>query len=1398
MGVAFYMEKEQYSLTFPQKNIWLVEKYHKDIGVNTLIGIVNIKRDFNAKTCILALNDLLKYDENMRIRVDFDGEKATQYVADYEVEEIEIVDMSKYSDQEIEEYTQKLASHSLFLLNEKLFTLKVFEYQDGTGAVCFALHHIISDAWSGGLIVSKFVKYYELEKKGQPLSEEVIPSYLDYVVTEKEYAESEKYQKDQAFWEEYLAGTPKVASLKKVTKKRKNHAQRYRVVLEQDFNQKLLEFCKENRISPYTLFMCILGIYIYKTTYLEDFIIGTPVLNRGNFKEKNMIGMFVSTIPYRMKITGEEEVMSFCKETTRNIMTIFRHQKYPYSEMLEYVHKNTSLKSNLYQIVLSYQNARADYQGLEDYSATWHFNHLLNEELQIHIADLNNNGILEIYYDYLTDTFSEEEIKLIHLRLMKLLKNIMDKVDMKIKEVDLVPEEEKRLLQEFNVTSAPYPKEKTVVALLEEQKEKTPENIALIYGNEKMSYQELCQRIDQFASNLQDIKGENILVYAKNSFEVVIAIYGILKSGNTYIPVGIDTPLDRVSHIIEDSHCRYAVSDVELKDVILLNVNQKKNPNWVNRIEANPQDIAYMIYTSGSTGRPKGVKISHQSLTNYIWWAKKSYVTTELPVMPLYSSIGFDLTVTTLFMPLIAGGTILICSNNHEEIINIFRQDNVSIVKLTPAHLSIINEANIKIKNIHTLILGGEALKTSDAKMITRLGNRMKIFNEYGPTEATVGCMIYEYNAKDKTETVPIGKPADNVSIYILDKESKLCPLEVEGELCIEGDGLAQGYYHLDDMTQKVFVKNPVTGNRMYKTGDIAKMGMDLNVRYIGRKDQQIKIHGNRIELEEIENIVKDEFDVKNAVATVQNVLNTPNIYLYYVSDYEYSDEVFQNRLKEVLPSYMIPFKYIKIDKIPINRNGKVVRKELPLPEVVIKEDKEEVSYQNELEELLCKTWEELLNIKGIRPTDQILDYGVDSLNIIKCQVKLSNILGVIDIQAFYDYPVIRDFCNNIKKKSKKEEISVRELEKYQEVMPPQKIFLEAKEGIILTGATGFLGAHLLREFLLRKEIKKIYCIVRGMDYEKRLYKRFLEYFGHEYDSLYNEKVLPIKGNIEEENLGLSEQELEQILPNVFKIVNAAAMVKHNGIVREFQRINVVSVESLIKLCLKYDLVLDHISTISVSGQDGRKALTEERFYIGQDYQINPYIVSKFKAEYLILKAQDRKKLKANIYRVGNLTWRYADGKFQVNEKDNAFLMSIKNILDLGVYPSSFKKIELELTPVDVASHFIVSLMFHDLDIVNKVYHICHLDKVKLTTLINCLDVPLQEVDENTFSLKAKNFDTDENRILNEVYHFANMLKSKVDNRKTIEELESMGKKWPPISKEYLGYIFDVIHRGKK
>lgn len=255
MGVAFYMEKEQYSLTFPQKNIWLVEKYHKDIGINTLIGIVNIKRDFNAKTCILALNDLLKYDENMRIRVDFDGEKATQYVADYEVEEIEIVDMSKYSDQEIEEYTQKLASHSLFLLNEKLFTLKVFEYQDGTGAVCFALHHIISDAWSGGLIVSKFVKYYELEKKGQPLSEEVIPSYLDYVVTEKEYAESEKYQKDQAFWEEYLAGTPKVASLKKVTKKRKNHAQRYRVVLEQDFNQKLLEFCKENRISPYTLFM---------------------------------------------------------------------------------------------------------------------------------------------------------------------------------------------------------------------------------------------------------------------------------------------------------------------------------------------------------------------------------------------------------------------------------------------------------------------------------------------------------------------------------------------------------------------------------------------------------------------------------------------------------------------------------------------------------------------------------------------------------------------------------------------------------------------------------------------------------------------------------------------------------------------------------------------------------------------------------------------------------------------------------------------------------------------------------------------------------------------------------------------------------------------------------------
>lgn len=1386
------MKKDMYNLTFPQENILFMERYNSGSAVNVISGLVNINKEFSVEKCNDAINSVIKKNDIMRARICENSGKFYQYIGEYEYEEFEVIDMSSMSKDEILEWIDGMVFQPLFSYDEKLYDFKILKYNLNSGSIFMKVNHIISDAWSCSKIGTQLVNVLE-----NNLDDEEKPSYIEFINSENEYKNSEKFKKDSEFWKEYLHGVNDTVSLKEKNSNLSTKAQRYSVKLEKEINDKIINYCKENRISPYALFLAAVSTYIYRIKDKNDFVLGTPVLNRSNFKEKQMLGMFVSTLPLRVKIEEGEKFLDLTKKIGKDTLSVFRHQKYPYMKTLEYIRKNSDITSNLYNIVLSYQNARAELLDHEKYSTTWNFSKELQDDLQIHIMDMDSSGILNINYDYKVDLFDKIEIEYLHTRMLAIIENALNDLDVNVEDIRIMSkEEENKILYEFNDTKRDYPRDKTVIDLLIENVNKNPESIALIYEKERITYKELYERAYLIALQLKNVENENIIIMLDNSIELITSIYGVLMSGNCYVPINTSTPIDRIRSIAKDCNCKYAImrmkliDDVNYLDTKFVQIDKVKLIN-----KSRPNKLAYMIYTSGSTGAPKGVKIANCSLINYIWWAKTSYTLDEKVIMPLYSSIAFDLTVTTIFLPIICGGTIIIYKSSGNEIIKIFKEDLVNIVKLTPAHLTLVNELGITIENIKTLILGGEALKSCDVQKIVNINPEIRIFNEYGPTEATVGCMIYKYSPDDKESVVSIGKPASNTNIYILDSKKRMNPIGVEGEMYIQGDCLSLGYNNLPEKNLESFFKIPFSDKIMYKSGDNGILAFDLNIKYIGRRDKQIKINGNRIELEEIENVASQLFDFKNVVVDVKYIYNNPNICLYYISENEYKPNYIMSKLRERLPNYMIPSRYVKVEYIPINKNGKVVRSELPVPKNANVVINKKINYKNELEKLVCDTWSEIL-CKNLIPEDNIFDFGVDSLSMIRCQVKLSQKINVIDIQKFYKYPVIREFCDNIYIESPKENF-IEGLKNLENVKYGKNLIQSKKiKNVILLGGTGYLGVHILSELIKSKEIKKVFCIVRGIDYENRLRQKYEYFFGKNNVDKYNEKVVAINGIIEEEDFGLNLNQIKEITKDSSRIINAAAIVKHHGEYSKFEKVNVKTVKNIISICKKYDICLDHMSTISIASDGNGEVFDESKFFINQNYKINPYIETKFLAEKYILENFKDKNFQANIYRVGNLTWRYSDGLYQKNIFDNGFFMRIQNMISLKAYPESVKEMEIEMTPVDLAADFIVTLIKKSTE-VNRIYHIYNPNQIKFIEIIEALELSnnkLRELPNDKFMKLLKAYDSKNNLLLNDIINSMGMLKSRIDNRSTISELKKFGKEWPILKYDYVKNICDYIN----
>ena len=592
------------NLTNAQKSIWVTEQYYKGSSINNICGTAVIQEKVDFEKLKESIQIVCKKHDNFWLEFKLNEGNVEQVLS--EKKEIQIDTINIAGENQLELERNKIVKTRFQLENSKLFKFYIFKFIDGKGAFMLNIHHLISDAWTLALICNDIIKTYSELIQNKEVEKKAIYSYIDYIKSEQQYQESEKYNKDKQYWIERFKTIPEVAtipgSIKGDIDETNPAGEREKYEISKEDVEKIKKYCKENKISLYNFFMAIYAIYIGEVSNLDEFTIGTPILNRTNYKEKNAAGMFINMAPFRININEDIEFKQFIKNIARDSMDMLKHQKYSYQCLLEELRKENKSIPNLYNILLSYQitNAKQN-EGTIEYETEWTFNGYCADNIDIQIYDLNDTGNLNIAYDYKTSIYKVEDIENIHKRILNIIKQVVSKEEIKLSEIDIVtPEEKEKLLVEFNKTELKYDENIPFIKYFEKQVEKTPDDIAIVFEDKEMTYRELNERANSLAYKLRENEVTNntvVGILLERSFEMLISMLAVLKSGGCYIPIAPDYPKDRIEYMLEDSEATIILTSQNrrnLADKKLINVKDERiYENHKENLEniSKPEDL---------------------------------------------------------------------------------------------------------------------------------------------------------------------------------------------------------------------------------------------------------------------------------------------------------------------------------------------------------------------------------------------------------------------------------------------------------------------------------------------------------------------------------------------------------------------------------------------------------------------------------------------------------------------------------------------------------------------------------------------------------------------------------------------------------------------------------------
>ncbi|MBK8551804.1 MAG: amino acid adenylation domain-containing protein [Ignavibacteria bacterium] len=1011
-------------LSFSQERLWFIDhlggstQYHIP-AVLRLIGKLNKDALIQSVQTIVNRHEVLRtvFEETDGIVFQKIKEKDEWYL------EIQDDFIFEEDNKELNQYIQKLIYTPFDLSKDHMLRAALIRLKEDEHILVVTLHHIASDGWSVSILVKELVELYNsFEESREANLSPLKIQYSDYAIWQRKYLQGVVLENKLSYWKEKLEGVSPLDLpsdfARPAVQSTKGEILNFR--LEKELSERIHELSKN---SGTTLFMTLLAAFkvlLYRYSSQNDVCVGTPVAGRQLQETEDMIGFFINTIALRSEVKDSIYFDEFLKLLREDTLQAFAHQDVPFEKVVDAVVKDRSLsRSPLFQVMFILQNVpEAEELVLGKLK--------LSREVTVHSVskfDLTfsmtetSDGIKGAV-EYCSDLFRQDTVERMIIHFKNLLESIVSKPQQRIDSLKMLSESEiSKVLAEFNNTKAGYPKIRSFVDLFEESVKINPDVNALIFKDQKMTFKELNKRSNQLAHYLQSKGiGEDSLVpiCIERGVEMVIGIIGIMKAGGAYVPVDPDYPEKRIAYILKDTGAAIVLSskgvreklsasentDIDIIEIdgALSDINKQSSKNLKSDIK--PGQLAYVIYTSGSTGQPKGVMIEHKNLTSYMLNKKTGYVSNEKSNSGsfLHLSYTFDASLTGMLMPLINGKSIVISS---EESLDVFEDKNFmkyapyDFIKITPAHFELLrtkfskDNGNVIAKKI---VVGGEALLRSQFNYLTEEGIDVNIVNEYGPTEATVGCSVFEFNAKESGEDfkndIPIGKPIDNVRLYILNDFCEPMPVGIPGEIYIAGEGLARGYLNRTDLTEEKFVKDPFSkeeGARLYRTGDRGRWLADGNIEYLGRIDDQVKIRGYRIELGEIENTLQESGLVRQSVVLARQTSGeSKRLVGYVVPDGAFNKEAILNYLNIRLPDYMIPSLWVEMESLPLTQNGKIDKRALPDPDASELISNEYAAPRNETELVLAGIWKELLRVERVGINDNFFELGGDSIITIQ------------------------------------------------------------------------------------------------------------------------------------------------------------------------------------------------------------------------------------------------------------------------------------------------------------------------------------------------------------------------------------------------------------------------------
>ncbi len=919
------------------------------------------------------------------------------------------------------------------------------------------MHHIVSDGWSLGVFCNELSKLYSAFRSGEedPLPELPV-QYADYAMWERQWMEGEIFRQQGEYWKRVLQDA---ASLLELPSDRPRPAQQdYRggideLVLDHRLTASLKELGARQGTTLYMTLLAGWAALLARLSGQVDLVIGTSVANRGRAEIEGLIGFFANTLALRVDVSGLVTVKELLKRVRAVALAAQQNHNLPFERVVDIVRPERSLAHNpLFQVSLAWQNApeaNIALPGLEAKPLESVPYQPAKFDLTLSMREVN--GTITGELEYATSLFGPDTIRRYREYFRRLLEGMVAQEWEIVGRLDMLSEHErKQVLYQWNATAVECPSSKSVPELFAEQVKKTPKAVAVEYEDRRLTYGELNRQANLLAHYLKGlgVKPEmRVAICAERGLEMIVGIIAILKAGGAYVPLDPAYPQEHLQHMLHDSgpvalltqaHVRQGLGPmpatlpiVDLFDASLWSSRPERDPKPAD-IGLTPENLAYIVYTSGSTGKPKGVMVSHRNLVSSTFARKLAYG--DMGRFLLLSSISFDSSVAGIFGSLLQGGTLIIAGNDAvhgplrlSQQVQHRRVDSLLCVPSLYKHVLEHSAVGEEKKRLTRVIVAGEVCPPELVAKSLRQEPQVELFNEYGPSEATVWASMYRCAHPSGKQSVPIGRPVANTQVYILDQWGGLVPIGVAGELYIGGAGVSRGYLDQPELTAERFVPDPYAAPgcaRMYRTGDMARWLPDGNLEFLGRNDDQVKVRGFRIEPGEIAERLQEHPAVQEAVVIVrEDAPGEQRLVAYYTPSALHTFPGPESRPSELrsflsarLPEHMIPAAYVLLESLPLTPNGKLDRKALPAPTGNAHASRRYVPPQGDLETALAIIWAEVLKLEQVGRHDDFFVLGGQSLLALRVLFRVNDCFQTeLSVPALLDHSVLMEFAQELR-----------------------------------------------------------------------------------------------------------------------------------------------------------------------------------------------------------------------------------------------------------------------------------------------------------------------------------------------------------------------------------------------